>query len=725
MIFQHLIPDLGRVSRRDIALSPAVWIVVWGTFALFGVLCCLIGLLGLGFQSQQIFILGAALLGIAFVMSRMAPPEPDTRTTHALLALTYLGPMCAIIAFGPRGSAVAITAAFAGPLTAVWIVDRHQIAAHMSAATVALFMPSILGVVDTATFLTCACIAPTMWMLAMTVTEVLGAAERQGAELSRLVKRDPLTGAGNRRLLDEELEAELARLPHTHRPFSLLTFDLNGFKALNDTVGHAAGDELLKATADVLIRTARPYDVVVRQGGDEFCMLLPNTTTEDARALAELIRARLQAVRAFGSGISTGIGIATCPHDGHTAASLLEVADARLRIDKSVSAPTAAAWRAEVPEVAPRDEPMPPAPEPSDLAADWTIDGVDRRHLESLPLAWRMASIASAVYALIGIGILLWAPDLAREGLPFAIAAAVAGVALISVTSPPQIGTVRNQAYVAMPYLLPIAFASTTTPGAIGLGLSMFVGPLAAARLVDRRHIVAHLSVATVLFGALLVLHWDEVPTVLSTIIVISNLWVLGFSCVLVLEATETQGKELARLVRRDPLTGLGNRRRMRERLDKDLPQHAELGQPFTVVVLDLEGFKTVNDRIGHAAGDELLRKVGGALKVIAGHPAEAIRQGGDEFAILLPDTTAEEARAAVAAVRRTLGTIEVDGVTVSTGIGIATFPDDGDDVDVLLDRADHRLRTDKYGEREGALDSLEAELRASRFSDPSERPRN
>ncbi len=133
------------------------------------------------------------------------------------------------------------------------------------------------------------------------------------------------------------------------------------------------------------------------------------------------------------------------------------------------------------------------------------------------------------------------------------------------------------------------------------------------------------------------------------------------------LEATERQGRELARLVRRDPLTGLGNRRRMRERLDVDLPQHAALEQPLTILVLDLEGFKTVNDRIGHAAGDELLRRVGGALKVIAGAPAEAIRQGGDEFAILLPDTTADEARAVIAAVRRTLGTIEVDGVTVST----------------------------------------------------------
>ncbi len=124
-------------------------------------------------------------------MSRMAPPEPDTARTHALLSLTYIGPALAMVAFAPQGSAVAITAAFAGPLTAVWMVDRRQIALHLTAASIALFLPSLLGLVDRATFVTCLYLAPIMWALAATCVIVLEAAERQGAELVRLGRRDP------------------------------------------------------------------------------------------------------------------------------------------------------------------------------------------------------------------------------------------------------------------------------------------------------------------------------------------------------------------------------------------------------------------------------------------------------------------------------------------------------------------------------------------------------
>ncbi|MFT4034115.1 MAG: GGDEF domain-containing protein [Patulibacter sp.] len=697
-----LVPKFfGRVSRRDVALSPAVWLVVWGTFVLFGLLCVGVVLFDFGFNDTRVLTLAVVLFVIAALLARMPPPEPDTRRTHALLALTYVGPMSAIVAFGPHGSAVAITAAFAGPLTAVWNVERRLIAAHLTAATLALFVPSLLGVVDAATLATCICIVPTMWMLALTVSAVLDAAEAQGAELARLVKRDPLTGTGNRRLLDEELELELARHPHTHRPFSLLTFDLNGFKALNDTVGHAAGDELLKATAAVLLRSARPTDTVARQGGDEFCMVLPNTTTEDARALSELIRARLQAVRAFGSGVSTGIGIATCPHDGRTADELLSVADARLRIDKA-GAPhrNSPEWHAAVPEVVPRAPAPATGATATELPPEWTVDGVSRRHMEGLMLTWRMAALAAFTYAALGTGILAWAPELGREGLLVITIASFLGTITLLCTRPPRIGSIVNHGYVAMAYLLPLGFAVATRPGAIGVGLSMFVGPLAAARLIERRQIVAHLSLATVLFAALMVLRHHELETLTAGVIVIANLWVLGASCVFVLEATEAQGRELAGLVRRDPLTGLGNRRRLRERLDLELPQHAEARSPLTVLVLDLNGFKTLNDTVGHAAGDDVLRRVASALRMIAAAPAEAIRQGGDEFAILLPDTNAVEARAVTAAITRTLGTIAIQGCTVTTGIGLATFPEDGTTVEALLDRADHRLRRDKYGDQ-------------------------
>jgi len=194
---------------------------------------------------------------------------------------------------------------------------------------------------------------------------------------------------------------------------------------------------------------------------------------------------------------------------------------------------------------------------------------------------------------------------------------------------------------------------------------------------------------------------------------------------VLVLEASERQGGELARLVRRDPLTKLGNRRQLRERLAAELAVHAANERALTVVTLDLNGFKALNDTAGHAAGDVVLQRVADALRMIAGAPAEALRQGGDEFAVLLPDTTAEEARAVTTAISRSLGAITEQGVQVTTGIGVATFPADGTTVDALLDHADHRLRTHKYGEPPAGSSPLHAlahELRAERLPKTTDR---
>ncbi len=469
------------------------------------------------------------------------------------------------------------------------------------------------------------------------------------------------------------------------------------------------------------MRAARPQDTVVRQGGDEFCILLPGTTRRDALVLAELIRARLQAVQAFGSGISTGIGIATCPQDGDTADRLLSVADERLLVDKA-SARRSGDRQDEIPETARR--PVDLADELSDSAPSWTVEGVSRRHLETLSATWQLARWTGALYAALAGAILLWAPDLARDGLPWIIALNCIGLVVLLMSSPPRIGTLRNHCYVAMTTVTPATYALGLRPGAMALAVSMFVGPLTAARLIERRHAIAHLAGATVLFGALLAVRSDELPTVISLVIVISNLWVLGFCCILVLEASERQGRELARLVRRDPLTGLGNRRRLRERLTSEIALHRAASKPLTIVTLDLNGFKRLNDTAGHAAGDAVLQRVADALRMIAVDPAEAMRQGGDEFAIVLPDTSAEEAVAVTTAMGRALGTIVEQGVPVSTGIGQATFPDDGDEVDALLDRADHRLRTHKYGTMPpsaGALgqplDALASEIHAERLT--------
>ena len=126
-----------------------------------------------------------------------------------------------------------------------------------------------------------------------------------------------------------------------------------------------------------------------------------------------------------------------------------------------------------------------------------------------------------------------------------------------------------------------------------------------------------------------------------------------GLICMWQSRLGERQREELAELSRTDPLTGCLNRRGFSERLDAELARAGREGGEVALIQLDLNGFKAVNDRHGHAAGDELLRWVGSTLKGLLRGSDATGRLGGDEFALLLPGLGAAEAGAVAAAHRR------------------------------------------------------------------------
>jgi diguanylate cyclase (GGDEF)-like protein len=118
-------------------------------------------------------------------------------------------------------------------------------------------------------------------------------ARQEGLKL--LSQQDALTGLGNRRLLHERLRYEIARHRRHGRRFSLLALDLDGFKQVNDRFGHPAGDEILKEVARSMERAVRDQDTVVRVGGDEFCILVPESSWADADHMAERCAGRSRA----------------------------------------------------------------------------------------------------------------------------------------------------------------------------------------------------------------------------------------------------------------------------------------------------------------------------------------------------------------------------------------------------------------------------------------------
>lgn len=329
---------VARVSRRELALNRYVWLATGWMFFIFAAATAVIGLLPLHFGQERLEIFAAILGVVSLLLLRTEPPAIGTVENHLVLATVYVGVTGGMVAFQPGGSAAIGAAMFVGPLTAVRLIDRREIVSHYLAATCFLLSPAILGIVDRATVLSCLTVIPAVWVLGACCVIVLEAAEAQGEELEQLVRRDPLTGVGNRRLLSERLGEQIKRHGRVRQPLSIIALDLNGFKDLNDTVGHAAGDELLRDVAAGLQKVARKGDTVVRQGGDEFCMLLPDTSHDHAERIAGAIRATLAQIQIKGASVTTGVGIASFPKDAVHGGVLLHVADERLREDKARSA---------------------------------------------------------------------------------------------------------------------------------------------------------------------------------------------------------------------------------------------------------------------------------------------------------------------------------------------------------------------------------------------------
>jgi diguanylate cyclase (GGDEF)-like protein len=375
-------PETARDGHeREQAGADSTLRVVWWltiTIVLLGV-----GISG-SFAADQapIFLLGGAAALAVVVFHELIGPRHRGRLARIgelVAAVALVGGLLALTGFA--SSPFAVLFALVAVAAALGFGPRAGLtAAALStiAFAVVLLLDPMLATYTADDALRLSFGLGATWLL---VFVAVAYADRQRRAMRRAIdlsRTDPLTGLFNRSQLFVTLEQEVSRTRRSDRGFCLLMIDLDGLKAINDTVGHLRGDQVLGALGSVISGSIRNVDSAYRYGGDEFVVLLPETDIVGAFVVAEKIRVgaeELELTLGPESPASVSIGLVSHPEDGLSAEELMVAADRAMYQAKSLGKNQISGNPRPRPALLARRSTLePPAPMPAPVVTDLPVE---------------------------------------------------------------------------------------------------------------------------------------------------------------------------------------------------------------------------------------------------------------------------------------------------------------------------------------------------------------